>query len=82
VTSGSLSIQDAGKALRKACRRARCSKGGASSCWDLRLVAIFHDAPKRRPMRLSARARRGYPGKFAGRPNMYGLVLPGCCTGA
>ena len=52
VTSGSLSIQDAGKALRKACAelRALLKLSGAASYWDLELATdIPADAPEKPP---------------------------------
>src|SRR5258706_15425772 len=50
VTSGSLSIQDGGKGLRKACAelRALLAKRGAASYWDLKLEGeIPGDAPEK-----------------------------------
>src|SRR5436305_3096418 len=51
VTSGSLSIQDGGKALRKACAelRALLAKSGKRSFWDLEVAGkdIPADAPER-----------------------------------
>src|SRR3954466_11197599 len=52
VTSGSLSIQDGGKGLRKACAelRALLKKSGAASYWDLELAGdIPAKAPKKAP---------------------------------
>src|SRR3954466_12795700 len=52
VTSGSLSIQDGGKGLRKACAelRALLNKTGAASYWDLELAGdIPAKAPKKAP---------------------------------
>jgi CO/xanthine dehydrogenase Mo-binding subunit len=89
VTSGSLSIQDAGKALRKACAelRALLEGSGASSYWDLQLDAdIPGDAPEKpaadyRVVGTSA-PRLDLPGKFAGRPSyVQDMVLPGMLHG-
>ena len=89
VTSGSLSIQDAGKALRKACAelRALLEGSGASSYWDLQLDAdIPGDAPEKpaaeyRIVGTSA-PRLDLPGKFAGRPSyVQDMVLPGMLHG-
>jgi CO/xanthine dehydrogenase Mo-binding subunit len=74
VTSGSLSIQDGGKALRKACAelRALLKRSGAASYWELQLKAdIPGDAPEKpaaeyRVVGTSA-PRLDLPGKFAGR---------------
>ena len=89
VTSGSLSIQDAGKALRKACAelRALLGRSGASSYWDLQLDAdMSGDAPEKpaaeyRIVGTSA-PRLDLPGKFAGRPSyVQDMVLPGMLHG-
>ena len=89
VTSGSLSIQDAGKALRKACAelRALLERSGASSYWDLQLDAgISGEAPEKpaadyRIVGTSA-PRLDLPGKFAGRPSyVQDMVLPGMLHG-
>ncbi|HEV2430565.1 MAG TPA: molybdopterin cofactor-binding domain-containing protein, partial [Burkholderiales bacterium] len=89
VTSGSLSIQDAGKALRKACAELRAlrERSGASSYWDLQLDAdIPGDAPEKpaaeyRIVGTSA-PRLDLPGKFAGRPSyVQDMVLPGMLHG-
>ena len=89
VTSGSLSIQDAGKALRKACAelRALLGRSGASSYWDLQLDAdISGDAPEKpaaeyRIVGTSA-PRLDLPGKFAGRPSyVQDMVLLGMLHG-
>jgi nicotinate dehydrogenase subunit B len=89
VTSGSLSIQDAGKALRKACAelRALLERSGASSHWDLQLDAgISGDAPEKpaaeyRIVGTSA-PRLDLPGKFAGRRSyVQDMVLPGMLHG-
>jgi len=85
VTSGSLSIQDGGKGLRKACAelRALLKKSGAASYWDLELAKdIPGDAPERpaaeyRIVGTNA-PRSDLPAKFAGRPSyVHDLVLPG-----
>jgi len=63
VTSGSLSIQDGGKALRAACSEARGKK--EKSPRDYRIVGT--SAP-----------RLDLPGKFAGKPSyVQDMVLPG-----
>jgi len=89
VTSGSLSIQDAGKALRKACAelRALLKRTGAASYWDLELATdIPGDAPEKpaaeyRVVGASA-PRLDLPGKFAGRPSyVHDMVLPGMLHG-
>src|SRR5690349_19313987 len=74
VTSGSLSIQDGGKGLRKARAelRALLKKSGAASYWDLELAKdIPGDAPERpaaeyRIVGTNA-PRSDLPAKFAGR---------------
>jgi CO/xanthine dehydrogenase Mo-binding subunit len=89
VTSGSLSVQDAGKALRKACAelRALLQRSGASSYWELRLeTEIPGDAPEKpaaeyRIVGTSA-PRLDLPGKFAGRASyVQDMVLPGMLHG-
>jgi CO/xanthine dehydrogenase Mo-binding subunit len=89
VTSGSLSIQDAGKALRKACAqlRALLQRSGVASYWDLGLQAeIAGDAPEKpaaeyRIVGTSA-PRLDLPGKFAGRPSyVHDIMLPGMLHG-
>jgi CO/xanthine dehydrogenase Mo-binding subunit len=67
VTSGSLSIQDGGSALRKACAELR---GGApKAAADYRVVG-------------SSAARIDLPGKFAGKPSfIQDMVLPGMIHG-
>ncbi len=89
VTSGSLSIQDAGKALRKACAelRALLQRSGASSYWDLRLEAEIPGDPPEKPAagyRIvgAAAPRLDLPGKLAGRPSyVHDRVLPGMLHG-
>jgi CO/xanthine dehydrogenase Mo-binding subunit len=85
VTSGSLSIQDAGKALRKACAelRALLKRSGVSSYWDLQLDSdIPGDAPEKPAAEYgivgTSAPRFDLPGKFAGRPSyVQDMVLPG-----
>ena len=89
VTSGSLSIQDAGKALRKACAelRALLQRSGASSYWDLQLEAeIPGDAPEKPAAEYrivgTSSPRLDLPGKFAGRPSyVQDMVLPAMLHG-
>ncbi len=91
VTSGSLSIQDGGKGLRKACAelRALLAKSGKASYWELeqlvaegRGVEIPGDAPEKpaseyRVVGTSA-PRVDLPAKLAGRAAyVHDLVLPG-----
>ena len=89
VTSGSLSIQDAGKALRKACAelRALLKRTGAASYWDLELTT---DIPGTAPEKPAAEylivgtsaPRLDLPAKFAGRPSyVQDIVLPGMLHG-
>src|SRR3954467_7295127 len=54
VTSGSLSIQDGGKGLRKACAelRALLDRSGAASYWDLEVAG--KDIPAEAPERPAA----------------------------
>jgi CO/xanthine dehydrogenase Mo-binding subunit len=89
VTSGSLSIQDGGKALRKACAelRALLERSGAASYWELELATdIPGDAPEKpaaeyRVVGASA-ARLDLPAKFAGRPSyVHDMALPGMLHG-
>jgi nicotinate dehydrogenase subunit B len=89
VTSGSQSISEGGKALRKACAelRALLEKSGAASYWDLELATeIPGDAPEKpaaeyRVVGASA-PRLDLPGKFAGRPSyVHDMVLPGMLHG-
>jgi nicotinate dehydrogenase subunit B len=85
VTSGSLSIQDAGKALRKVCAelRALLKRTGAASYWDLQLATdIPGDAPEKAAAEYrivgTSAPRLDLPGKFAGRPSyVQDMVLPG-----
>jgi len=67
VTSGSLSIQDGGKALRAACAEARARAEKAPQ--DYRIVG-------------TSVARLDLPGKFAGKPSyIQDMVLPGMIHG-
>ena len=85
VTSGSLSIQDGGKGLRKACAelRALLKKSGKASYWDLELAGdIPADAPERSPAEYRVVGtnvpRLELPGKIAGKPSyVHDMVLPG-----
>jgi nicotinate dehydrogenase subunit B len=89
VTSGSLSIQDAGKALRKACAelRALLERSGASSYWDLQLDADIPGDALEKPAAEygvvgTSAPRLDLPDKFAGRPNyVQDMVLPGMLHG-
>src|SRR3954469_11428160 len=86
VTSGSLSIQDGGKGLRKACAelRALLQRSGRKNYWELDVGGI--DIPGDAPEKPAAEyrvvgtnvPRRDLPGKFAGRASdVHDLVLPG-----
>src|SRR3954451_6921526 len=86
VTSGSLSIQDGGKGLRKACAelRALLAKSGKKSYWDLEVAG--KDIPAEAPERAAAEykvvgqnmPRVDLPAKFAGRASyVHDMVLPG-----
>ena len=85
VTSGSLSIQDGGKGLRKACAelRALLNKTGVASYWDLNLEnEIPADAPEKAPAHYTVVGanvpRLELPAKIAGRPSyVQDRVLPG-----
>src|SRR3954469_23414577 len=74
VTSGSLSIQDGGKGLRKACAelRALLAKSGKKSYWDLEVAGkeIPGEAPEKAPAQYKVVGanvpRVDLPGKFAG----------------
>jgi nicotinate dehydrogenase subunit B len=86
VTSGSLSIQDGGKGLRKACAelRALLRKSGRASYWDLEVagVDIPADAPEKpasdyKVVGTSA-PRLELPAKIAGRASyVQDMTLPG-----
>ncbi|TMH64613.1 MAG: xanthine dehydrogenase family protein molybdopterin-binding subunit, partial [Betaproteobacteria bacterium] len=86
VTSGSLSIQDGGKGLRKACAelRALLHKSGNTSYWDLQVAGI--DIPADAPEKPAAHyqivgtsaPRLELPAKIAGRPSyVQDMTLPG-----
>src|SRR3954471_3582152 len=85
VTSGSLSIQDGGKGLRKACAelRALLKKSGKASYWELEVAGdIPADAPERSPAEYRVVGtnvpRRELPAKIAGRASyVHDMVLPG-----
>ncbi|HTM60117.1 MAG TPA: molybdopterin cofactor-binding domain-containing protein, partial [Burkholderiales bacterium] len=85
VTSGSLSIQDGGKGLRKACAelRALLKKSGKASYWDLELAGdIPADAPEKSPDEYRVVGtnvpRLELPAKIAGRPSyVHDRVMPG-----
>jgi CO/xanthine dehydrogenase Mo-binding subunit len=86
VTSGSLSIQDGGKGLRKACAelRALLASSGKKSYWDLQVVgkeipaeAAEKPASEYRVVGTNA-VRVDLPAKFAGRAAyVHDMVLPG-----
>src|SRR3954470_35327 len=76
VTSGSLSIQDGGKGLRKACAelRALLQKSGKASYWHLELAGDTPaDAPERAPAQYRVVGtnvpRLELPAKIAGKPS-------------
>src|SRR2546428_13046585 len=86
VTSGSLSIQDGGKGLRKACAelRALLRKSGKKSYWDLAVTGL--DLPVDAPEKPAAHyqivgtsaPRLELPAKIAGRPSyVQDMTLPG-----
>jgi len=85
VTSGSLSIQDGGKGLRKACAelRALLKKSGKASYWELELAGdIPAGAPERSPSEYRVVGtnvpRLELPAKIAGKPSyVHDMVLPG-----
>ena len=85
VTSGSLSIQDGGKGLRKACAelRALLKKSGKASYWDLEVAGdIPADAPEKSPAEYrvvgSNVPRLELPAKIAGRPSyVHDMAIPG-----
>ena len=89
VTSGSQSISEGGKALRRACAemRALLQRSGKKSYWELDLdVEIPGDAPEKSPAEYrvvgSSAPRRDLPAKFAGRPSyVHDMVLPGMLHG-
>src|SRR3954471_19154455 len=86
VTSGSLSIQDGGRGLRKACAelRALLAKSGKPSYWDLDVAG--KDIPAEAPEKPASEyrivgnntPRVDLPGKFIGAPSyVHDRVLPG-----
>jgi nicotinate dehydrogenase subunit B len=86
VTSGSLSIQDGGKGLRKACAelRALLVKSGKQSYWELQVAG--HDIPGEAPEKPASEyrvvgtnaPRVDLPAKFAGRAAyVHDMALPG-----
>ena len=85
VTSGSLSIQDGGKGLRKACAelRALLKKSGKASYWELEVAGdIPADAQEKSPAEYRIVGtdvpRLELPAKIAGRPSyVHDMVLPG-----
>src|SRR5689334_20931580 len=85
VTSGSLSIQDGGKGLRKACAelRALLAKSGKASYWELEVAGeIPAEAPEKSPAEYgivgTSVPRLELPAKIAGKPSyVHDLVLPG-----
>src|SRR5256714_7243112 len=85
VTSGSLSIQDGGKGLRKACAelRALLAKSGKRSYWELEVAGdIPANAPEKSPAEYQVVGtnvpRRELPAKIAGKPSyVHDMVLPG-----
>src|SRR5881394_1425879 len=85
VTSGSLSIQDGGKGLRKACAelRALLAKSGKRSYWELEVAGdIPADAPEKSAAEYQVVGtnvpRRELPAKIAGKPSyVHDMVLPG-----
>jgi len=89
VTSGSQSISDGGKALRKACAelRALLERSGARSYWDLDLAGETPgDAPEKPASEYkvigASAPRLDLPRKLAGRPSyVQDMVLPGMLHG-
>ena len=85
VTSGSLSIQDGGKGLRKACAelRALLEKSGKASYWALEVAGdIPANAPEKAPAEYrfvgTNVPRRELPAKIAGKPSyVHDMVMPG-----
>jgi nicotinate dehydrogenase subunit B len=85
VTSGSLSIQDGGKGLRKACAELRelLKRSGKRSYWDLEVTGdIPADAPEKpvADYRFVGKSvpRLELPAKIAGKPSyVHDIVLPG-----
>src|SRR5256714_7764059 len=85
VTSGSLSIQDGGKGLRKACAELRelLNRSGKRSYWELEVVGDIPANAPEKPVaeyRLVGKSvpRLELPAKIAGKPSyVQDLVLPG-----
>src|SRR3954471_22198867 len=85
VTSGSLSIQDGGKGLRKACAELRelLERSGKRSYWELEVAGdIPAAAPEKPPAeyRIVGKSvpRLELPAKIAGKPSyVQDIVLPG-----
>jgi len=85
VTSGSLSIQDGGKGLRKACAELRelLKRSGKRSYWELEVAGdIPAEAPEKPPAEYrivgKSAPRLELPAKIAGRPSyVQDIVLPG-----
>ena len=86
VTSGSLSIQDGGKGLRKACAelRALLARSGKKSYWDLDVAGkdIPADAPEKPATEYkvvgTSVPRMELPAKIAGQPSyVHDMALPG-----
>src|SRR5919198_5297275 len=85
VTSGSLSIQDGGKGLRKACAELRelLKRSGKRSYWELDVAGdIPAQAPEKPPAeyRIVGKSvpRLELPAKIAGKPSyVHDMVLPG-----
>src|SRR5205085_12204816 len=85
VTSGSLSIQDGGRGLRKACAElhALLKKSGKSSYWELEVAGdIPAHAPEKSPAEYRVVGtnvpRFELPAKIAGKPSyVHDMVLPG-----
>jgi nicotinate dehydrogenase subunit B len=85
VTSGSLSVQDGGKGLRKACAELRelLKRSGRRSYWELEVAGdIPAEAPEKPPAeyRIVGKSvpRLELPAKIAGKPSyVHDIVLPG-----
>src|ERR671936_271957 len=85
VTSGSLSIQDGGKGLRKACAELRelLKRSGKRSYWELKVAGDIPAAAPQKPpaeYRIVGKSvpRLELPAKIAGKPSyVHDLVLPG-----
>src|SRR5437899_9777559 len=85
VTSGSLSIQDGGKGLRKACAELRelLKRSGKRSYWELEVAGDIPAQAPKKPLaeyRLVGKSvpRLKLPAKIAGKPSyVQDIVLPG-----